>query len=371
MRCRAEAEQTPAVDITSGRRPVCFPKDWWWPACRSRELSRRPRSITLMDRPVALFRDGGGVARAIVDRCPHRNAPLSLGKVAQDGCLECPYHGWRFDGTGACRAVPGLLAGDEAAGAARRVAAHATCERDGFVWIWGRPESEPEREPFPLPVHSGRAGEVVFATDLHATLHAALENTLDVPHTAFLHRGIFRGAREKELVAHRRELPDGVEVRFDGEPVGLGPIQGGPLAGKVFEHWDRFFLPGVAQVEYRVEDWLRITNTVLHLPLAPSKTRAWFVFRWNVPAPAALLKPLIAAQGRLVLRQDARMLDRQATQIERFGGEHFASTDLDLLGAAIWRLLRRAERAEEHGPADGSDQEDVEPRLAASLRFRA
>jgi phenylpropionate dioxygenase-like ring-hydroxylating dioxygenase large terminal subunit len=324
-----------------------------------------------MDRPIALFRDGAGAARAVVDRCPHRNAPLSLGKVSGDGCLECPYHGWRFDGSGTCTAVPGLLAGDAAAGTARNVASYATCERDGFVWIWGQVATAPTREPFPLPVHAGRAGEVVFATDLHGTLHAALENTLDVPHTAFLHRGLFRGTREKELTATRRELDDGVEVRFDGEPVGLGPIQGGPLAKKVFEHWDRFFLPGIAQVEYKVEDWLRITNTVLHLPLSPTRTRAWFVFRWNVPVPAAVLRPYVAAQGRFVLRQDARMLRRQLEQVDRFGGEHFASTELDLLGAAIWRLLRRAERAGavSDQPADGAADEDDVADL--TLRFRA
>src|SRR5262245_20037720 len=91
-----------------GRYSVAFPKRWWYPATPSEALKQRPVGITLMDTPIALFRDRDGTAHALLDRCAHRNVPLSLGRVHDDGCLECAYHGWRFDGTGTCRAVPGL-----------------------------------------------------------------------------------------------------------------------------------------------------------------------------------------------------------------------------------------------------------------------
>ncbi len=310
----------------------------------------------LMDEPLAVFRDASGSPRAVLDRCPHRNAALSDGRVASDGNLECPYHGWRFDGTGECRAVPGLFEGSDAPATARRVASWHATERDGFVYVWASPDTEPSREAFAMPnllePENGRSrkpwqvGQVVFPCDLDATLHAALENTLDVPHTAFLHKGIFRGKRLKELTAVRRDFDGGVEVEFLGEPVGLGPIQGGPLANKTFQHWDRFIMPCVAQVEYRVDDWLEIFNNVIHVPLSPTVTRAWFVFRWWTPLPARLIAPIVNAQGRMVLRQDKHAMAKQSANIDRFGGERFASTDLDLLGAAIWRLLRQAERAE-------------------------
>ncbi|HMC51874.1 MAG TPA: Rieske 2Fe-2S domain-containing protein [Acidimicrobiales bacterium] len=327
-------------DRGTGHFSVAFPRRWWYPVCRSSSLGRRPLGVILMERPLALFRDGAGRPAAVLDRCSHRNAPLSLGSV-HAGCIRCPYHGWRYDRDGRCREVPGLLA--DASSPTRDVEAHAGVEQDGFVWVWGEPGAEPVGRPFALP--SPQEG-TVFSCDLDCTLHAALENTLDVPHTAFLHRGIFRGTRPKELKAVRRDLDNGCEVEFVGEPVGLGRIQGGPLAGKVFEHWDRFFLPSIAQVEYRVESWLRIYNTVLHLPLSPFKTRAWFVLQWSSPIPAPLVRPIVRLRGRKVLRQDAGMLGHQSERIRRFGGERFASTELDVLGAAIWRLLRQAERAE-------------------------
>ena len=61
--------------------------------------------ITVTGRSVVLFRGEQGLG-ALVDRCPHRNYPLSLGRV-EGAALECPYHGWRFDPSGQCVAVPG------------------------------------------------------------------------------------------------------------------------------------------------------------------------------------------------------------------------------------------------------------------------
>jgi phenylpropionate dioxygenase-like ring-hydroxylating dioxygenase large terminal subunit len=63
--------------------------------------------------PLVLFRSQGRAA-ALLDRCPHRNVPLSLGRVLADGRLECAYHGWQFDYEGVCRKIPGL-ANEEAA----------------------------------------------------------------------------------------------------------------------------------------------------------------------------------------------------------------------------------------------------------------
>ena len=62
-------------------RFVTFPQQWWYPACMAHDLGRSPQAITLMDIPLVLFRDGAGAAHALLDRCPHRNVPLSLGRV--------------------------------------------------------------------------------------------------------------------------------------------------------------------------------------------------------------------------------------------------------------------------------------------------
>lgn len=342
--------------MADDRWSVAFPPAWWYPACMAHDLGRRPTSITLMDRPVVLFRDRSGRVQALEDRCPHRNVPLSLGRVHRDGTLECAYHGWRFGGSGRCTAVPAL---DEALGATatpRDAVARSVCESDGVIWIWGAPDAAPDRPPLRLPDlgQGTTVGEVVFQRDIECTMHAALENALDVPHTAFLHGGLFRKQGGGPRVhAERRDVPDGVEVRFTGEPAAFGPLR---LRGATFDHWDRFLLPSIAQVEYRVGDALRIVNSILHLPMSARRTRAWFVLRFRSPLPAALLAPVVRARGRKILEQDVTMLEAQTANASRFGGERYTSTDLDLLGNAIWRLLRQAERRE----GDRADDTPVE-----------
>lgn len=351
-----------------GHYSVAFPRRWWYPVSPSRELGpSRPVATTLMGTPIVLFRDGSGTARALLDRCAHRNVPLSLGRVDR-GCLECAYHGWRYAGDGACVEVPGLADHKPADVVPRSVEHHATTEQDGFVWVWGEAGAEPTGRPFELPTVDGTgSGQTVFCYDLDSTLHAALENALDVPHTAFLHRGIFRGGDRRDITAVRREVTDGVEVEYLGEPVGLGRFRAEQDAELTFDHWDRFFLPSIAQIEYRVEGWLHIVNTILHLPMDRFRTRAWFVVRWWTRLPAPLARPIVALRGHQIVRQDVKILASQTSHIRRFGGERFASTDLDVMGNAIWRLLRRAERAESGDDAleagsdgDGDGEEPVE-----------
>lgn len=345
--------------MDDGRHSVAFPRSWWYPACRSSELAARPLAVSLMDRPLVVFRGRDGAPTALLDRCPHRNYPLSLGRVTGGGALECGYHGWCFDGAGDCVAVPGLLDGTAAPAATRRVPAHAAVEQDGIVWVWGRPEEAPTRSPFRLPVVEGPgAAEVVFRYDLDATMHAAVENALDVPHTAFAHRGLFRGGAPRRITAARRPVDDGLEVAYLGEPVGMGPVRLGG-SGRTFDHWDRFFLPSIAQVEYAVDGWFRIVNTILHLPLSAWRTRAWFVVRFWSRLPAAVVRPVVAVRGRRILLQDAEVLAAQSERIRGLGGERFTSTELDLVGNAVWHLLRRAERAEQAEQAEQADGDDI------------
>ena len=79
----------------------------WHPVATVGELDQGPVARTLCGTPIVLFRAGDGRPVALPDRCSHRNAPLSLGAVV-DGCIECPYHGWRYDGSGRCVEIPSI-----------------------------------------------------------------------------------------------------------------------------------------------------------------------------------------------------------------------------------------------------------------------
>ena len=85
-------------------------KSSWQMAALSREVTDRPLARTVVGVPLVLFRTAGGVS-TLIDRCPHRNYPLSEGRLV-DGALQCPYHGWRFAGDGGCVEVPGCALAD-------------------------------------------------------------------------------------------------------------------------------------------------------------------------------------------------------------------------------------------------------------------
>lgn len=108
---------------------------WWVVALSEEVVAGKPLAVMCDSKEYVLFRDATGSVRALVDQCAHRRAPLSLGHVTADGWIECPYHGWRFDGvSGGCKAIPNLSA-QETVPPTYTVAAFAVLERDGFIQL--------------------------------------------------------------------------------------------------------------------------------------------------------------------------------------------------------------------------------------------
>jgi len=100
----------------------------WWPVAHSDEVRQHPGAFRLGTRALAVYRDLTGTVRAVEDRCPHRRLPLSMGRLTEDGSIQCPYHGWSFDGaTGRCTAIPNLSA-DERIPNGIKVAAFSAAE---------------------------------------------------------------------------------------------------------------------------------------------------------------------------------------------------------------------------------------------------
>ena len=304
----------------------------------------------------------------MVDRCPHRNVPLSLGRL-REGLLECRYHGWRFDASGACRAIPGVCSEDGDVARRGRAAEAVPCvEQDGFVWVWPGPAEPPAGGPaFRFPCIDAPGYDTVRRSLRSAgTVHAVAENALDVPHTAFLHGGLFRGAGREpvEIDVVVRTGADRVEAEYIGEPRPPGAA-GRLLApgGGVVQHWDRFVLPSIAQVEYRLEDNHLLVTSAL-TPVTPTETRLHSAVTFSLRVPHAVIKVLVPPLAGLIFAQDARILARQAETIARFGGEQFSSTEIDVLGQGILRLLRRAERGEAGtDPADDASPPERRLRL--------
>jgi len=342
----------------------------WFVLATSGELTQaKPLARMLMKTPLVLFRDAKGVAHTLLDRCPHRSVPLSEGRIHQDGTLECGYHGWRFDGTGTCRAIPSLKGDCERK--ARNTPSYPTIEQQGFVWAYSTPGTSPQGEPA-SGVPTSRPHRFAFADDpsyvtvrqqfdQNGTLYSCIENALDVPHTAFLHRGLFRAeSRGITLRVKVKRTSTSAEAEYIGEPRPPGVMARmlSPTGGEV-QHWDRFLLPSIAQVEYRMGNENHVMADTALTPIDDFNTRLYGVVSIRTRIPVRGIKPIITALATRVLKQDSYMLEKQTKTIHAFGGEAFVSTEIDVLGKHIWRLLRAAERGIESVPGEQDELELV------------
>lgn len=338
------------------RASVARPLRHWYILAMSGELGDRPIARTLFGMPIVLFRDGAGKPGALLDRCPHRNVPLSPGRVVE-GRIECPYHGWQLDTGGVCRVVPSLCGPAE--GKARRAPSFAAREEDGFVWVYAAANEEPVNAPHRFEYSSAKGYTTVRRmVEAQGTMHAALENALDVPHTQFLHKGLFRSeSRGITITAKVHRSSDRVVSEYLGEPRPPGIVARilSPSGGMV-THFDRFILPSIAQVEYKIGTENHFLVDSVMTPVSDFVTRIFAVVSFKLRLlPGWLVKPLIMPLAMRVFQQDARILQMQTDVIHRFGGEQFVSTELDVMGRHIWRLLKAAER----GDAPGEDSSEV------------
>ena len=164
--------------------PDDFPRNAWYIAAHSYEITREFLSRWILGDPVVFYRTEGGEPVALVDRCIHRQMPLSLGNLDGDQVV-CGYHGLTWDTDGKCTRIPGRTTVPDSV----RVQGFPLHESHGFVWIWmGQAE---KADPAEIPDHHwyDADGWVTAAGVEHMNNRAQLmnENLLDLSHLSFLH----------------------------------------------------------------------------------------------------------------------------------------------------------------------------------------
>lgn len=178
-------------------------KELWHPVALAADVAEAPVPARLLGEDLVLWRDAQGRAHAWQDRCPHRGAKLSLGRVvpcasAEGGTrLECPYHGWRFDAAGQCKEVPALPGFTPPA--THKARTFAAREAYGLVWV--RLDGQDAGE---LPAFESEGDERLRKLncgpyDVEASSPRLVENFLDMSHFGFVHEG-WLGAREMTAI---------------------------------------------------------------------------------------------------------------------------------------------------------------------------
>lgn len=168
-----------------GEREMQALKNQWYCTAFGHELKKdAPLARTILNEAVVMYRRSDGAPVAFEDRCCHRRAPLSLGKVEGD-CLRCNYHGFLYDATGKLVWVPG----QDRFPPGSQLRTFPVVEKHGWVWIWmGDPAladatAAPSYDKHDDPGWASY-GELI---PIKANYFLMVDNLLDLSHLAFLH----------------------------------------------------------------------------------------------------------------------------------------------------------------------------------------
>jgi len=180
----------------------------WQPVARLEDLKHGPRRAVLLGEALAVFLTESGKAAVVADRCAHRGASLSMGKV-EGNSIQCPYHGWEWDGEGgACTRIPSLPDQDQIPPRAR-IPAFPVREHWGLVWT---ALEEPLGEPPTLPWFDDEKWTWGHGApfELPVSFGIMIENFRDVSHFAFVHQATL-GAMP-EVIEPLKPESDGLAV---------------------------------------------------------------------------------------------------------------------------------------------------------------
>ena len=160
---------------------------FWYPVMPIAMLDEGPQPFTLLGENIVLYRDGDGQPVALANRCCHRTARLSEGYI-DAGLLVCGYHGWTYDSTGKCVRIPQNA--EQVIPANARVPAFHCAARYGYAWV------ALDEPLMPIPEFA-EAGDPSFRQidQFYEVWKCAglrlMENSFDMAHLAFVHRGTF------------------------------------------------------------------------------------------------------------------------------------------------------------------------------------
>ena len=306
-----------------------FANVWTMVALGRDLLPARPLPLVVAGERVVLFRNAAGAPAALLDRCPHRGAALSLGCVEQ-GEIQCPFHGWRFGSDGRCLYTPWNPD-------AKRDTLSATSlpvrQAGGVLWLFTGPGPAPN-EPAP-PEALLRAATHVFAQSVVWKVHwtRVMENMLDSPHVAFVHTKTFGGPVARILKANPGAR---MEMRFE-------PHEHGGRISAAIDGEER-----AAALDYRFPNLMELTLDpkgrflrilAVCVPLSANETRLMIVTARGF-LRSRLLDPLFVRANRKIAEEDRAIVESSLPPIVP-SPEQEKSVATDAATLAFRRIYRQ------------------------------
>jgi vanillate O-demethylase monooxygenase subunit len=230
-------------------KPVREDRMWirnaWYVAAWTHEIEPgRIHARTIIDQPLALYRTADGAIVALEDRCPHRFAPLSLGRLEGDA-LRCMYHGLKFAPDGRCLEIPGQKLIPQGA-CVRRFPAETV---GSWVWVWMGEADRADPAAIPRTIALDDPGYRLSAGQLDYDAHYLLidDNLLDLSHLSFAHEKTLGVDMPQWAELRPRMSPIDRGLRFERWHTGHHPRGFMKRLGETLDVWTTydFLFPGI------------------------------------------------------------------------------------------------------------------------------
>lgn len=309
-------------------------KQYWYIVAESGELKRdTPLSRQVLDEWLVCFRDERGKPVILKDRCLHRSARLSKGTV-KNGQITCPYHGWVYNGCGKVVCIP---AEGGACQSKAQIKPFDVCEQDGYVYV--RLE-ESQNTPYPMPNFQKKGwANVRLQNRFFNTVANCVENFIDIPHTVFVHEGIFREPSNAGIQAQIIREKGEVHVSYENESKNLGSFSWflNPKGKKIL-HTDSFIKPNVTHVAYTLPSGWQYLITSQSVPVSDKETLVYTDITYNFGVWTPFAKWIVKRQAQKVIDQDIEILNQQMEVLEKYK-DPFYNTKPDLIHKYVSEIL--------------------------------
>ncbi|MBI1774983.1 MAG: aromatic ring-hydroxylating dioxygenase subunit alpha [Proteobacteria bacterium] len=336
-------------------------RDVWYFALPGRDLKPGTmRAKTLLGEPLLLGRDQAGAAFALLDVCPHRGMPLSFGRF--DGReIECCYHGWRFQPSGRCTAIPSLVEGQAFDASRIKVRSYPAREVQGNIWVFFGADPSGAPDIPVVPDIGERAADLAEAMNFPCAMDHAVVGLMDPAHGPFVHRAWWW--RSAASIHEKAKA-------FQPSPWGFTMLRHAPstnsrayrLIGGKPETEISFRLPGV-RVEHIRTDKLVVGALTSVTPTEPGMTEInhaiWWTARW-----LDFVKPMARPYVRAFLRQDRDIMARQAIGLKHVPALMLID-DADTQAKWYYRLKK------EYAASRSEGRTFVNPVKPRTLRWRS
>ena len=347
--------------------PTTFPLNAWYVACTPHEIDDKPLGRTVCNQRIVFYRGPDGVVAALEDFCPHRGAPLSLGRVLE-GKLVCGYHGLEMGCDGKTIAMPG-----QRVRAFPPVRVFPAVERHGFVWVW--PGDAALADPAKIhDLHWAESPDWAYGGGMYhvaCDYRLMIDNLMDLTHETYVHStSIGQKEIDEATPASKTEGDEVVTSRFMeniiAPPFWKMALRGNHLPDdQPVDRWQicRFTPPSHVMIEvgvalagrggYEAEAAVKASSIVVDFITPESETSIWYF--WGMarnfnPKDKALTASIRDGQAK-IFAEDLEMLERQQKNHLAWPERPLLKLNIDAGGVMSRRVLDRIVAAEQAGAA--------------------